>query len=410
MAERTVALSELVNENLVEVSAGRPRSVNLDRYPLPILRVADVLDGKIESSLQGYTPFAWQREMGPKASRPGDVVLTTKGSVGRVAIMPPEGPCFAYSPQLCYFRPVVDGPLKSRYLYYWFKSADFWRQADALKGQTDMADFLSLRDIYSLKVRLPSLVQQEGVIDVLGALDDKIAVNERIAAGAAELAMTHGRHIVEGACGPEVPLGGEVCVTKGNSYRSADLGGGGNWLVSLKCIGRDRTFRNSGLKEFSGEFKESQVLADGDVVVAHTDLTQKAEIIGRPVRVATSGLGGRFVASLDLAIVRPRALLSSEYILALLSTSKFRDHAMGYCNGTTVIHMSVKALPEFRFALPEKERVDSLSEVMSPLFVRSDHARVESMALASLRDTLLPLLMSGKLRVRDAERIVEDAV
>ncbi|MGW1667088.1 restriction endonuclease subunit S, partial [Streptomyces microflavus] len=178
MSERTVKLSELVGENLLEIGAGRPRSVDLDRYPLPILKVADVLDGKIESSFQDYVSEACEQVMGLKISMPGDIVLTTKGTVGRVAIMPAEGPRFAYSPQLCYFRPDANGPLKPRYMYYWFKSVDFWKQADALKGQTDMADFLSLGDIYSLKLRLPSLAQQASVVDILGALDDKIAVNE----------------------------------------------------------------------------------------------------------------------------------------------------------------------------------------------------------------------------------------
>ena len=63
----------------------------------------------------------------------------------------PDGPDFAYSPQLCYFRPAASGPLRSRYLYYWFKSTQFWNQANALKGQTDMADYLSLSDIRCLK-------------------------------------------------------------------------------------------------------------------------------------------------------------------------------------------------------------------------------------------------------------------
>ena len=76
--------------------------------------------------------------MGSKISKPGDIVLTVKGTVGRVALMPPDGPVFAYSPQLCYFRPTASGPLISRYLYYWFKSTQFWNQADALKGQTDI--------------------------------------------------------------------------------------------------------------------------------------------------------------------------------------------------------------------------------------------------------------------------------
>lgn len=105
--------------------------------------------------------------------------------------MPSDGPVFAYSPQLCYFRPVATGPLRSRYLYYWFKSAEFWNQADALKGQTDMADYLSLSDVQALKMTLPSLDSQDGVIEVLGALDDKVAVNDATAVTSGSLLGAH---------------------------------------------------------------------------------------------------------------------------------------------------------------------------------------------------------------------------
>ncbi|MGH3273950.1 MAG: restriction endonuclease subunit S, partial [Streptosporangiaceae bacterium] len=151
MSDRTFTFSKLASENLIEVGAGRPRTVH-DQYPgIPILRVADVLDGRIAALTPGSILGDYPKAIGSKISRPGDVVLTVKGTVGRVALMPADGPDFAYSPQLCYFRPTVDGPLRPRYLYYWFKSAQFWNQADALKGQTDMADYLSLLDVEALE-------------------------------------------------------------------------------------------------------------------------------------------------------------------------------------------------------------------------------------------------------------------
>lgn len=215
MAERTVSLAELVDENQIEVGAGRPRSVNQDLGPLLILRVADVLDGKIGSLDFSSSPESHSWAFGPKVSRPGDIILTVKGTVGRVALMPSEGPRFAYSPQLCYFRPSANGPLVARYLYYWFRSADFWIQANALKGQTDMADFISLSDILSLKLRLPSRVRQEDVVGVLGALDDKIAVNERIATTVDDLTSSLYRWAVEGSSGGRRLLLGEIADVNG---------------------------------------------------------------------------------------------------------------------------------------------------------------------------------------------------
>ena len=87
MADRTTTLGKLESRNFLELGAGRPRTVHLGQdSPLPILRVGDVLDGKIEASLRGNALVAPGQHMSSKVSRPGDVVLTTKGTVGRVAL------------------------------------------------------------------------------------------------------------------------------------------------------------------------------------------------------------------------------------------------------------------------------------------------------------------------------------
>ncbi|QTR06366.1 hypothetical protein J7S33_24140, partial [Saccharothrix algeriensis] len=61
--------------------------------------------------------------MGAKVSRWGDIVLTTKGTVGRVTIIPTGSPEFVYSPQVCFFRVTEGARLESKYLHYWFKSS-----------------------------------------------------------------------------------------------------------------------------------------------------------------------------------------------------------------------------------------------------------------------------------------------
>ncbi|MGW7594722.1 restriction endonuclease subunit S, partial [Streptomyces rubiginosohelvolus] len=176
---------------------------------LPILRVADVLDGRIEPALSEFVRDEFRAKMGPKVSRPGDVVLTTKGTVGRVALVPEGMREFVYSPQVCFFRPVNGSELTARYLYYWLRSDHFRHQAAAMKGQTDMADYLNLADIGALKVVAPALGDQYAIAEVLGALDDKIAVNERLAGAADQLAeacyVQASREQV-GWC--DVPLGG----------------------------------------------------------------------------------------------------------------------------------------------------------------------------------------------------------
>jgi type I restriction enzyme S subunit len=123
---------------------------------LPILRVAEVKDGRIEPELADFVSESYRSAMGGKVSQAGDVILTSKGTVGRVAAITAKDPSFVYSPQLCYFRILTGSPLPSSYIYFWLRSSDFWQQAETRKSQTDMADYLSLTDVRKLTIPIPT--------------------------------------------------------------------------------------------------------------------------------------------------------------------------------------------------------------------------------------------------------------
>lgn len=125
------------------------------RPGLPILRVAEVMDGRIEPALADYVAESYRSAMGGKVSRAGDVILTSKGTVGRVATIAARDPSFVYSPQLCYFRVSAGSRLANSYIFFWLRSSDFWQQAETRKSQTDMADYLSLTDIRKLTMPIP---------------------------------------------------------------------------------------------------------------------------------------------------------------------------------------------------------------------------------------------------------------
>ncbi|MET7298169.1 restriction endonuclease subunit S [Embleya sp. NPDC005575] len=395
MSERTVKLSELVGENLLEIGAGRPRSVDLDRYPLPILKVADVLDGKIESSFQDYVSEACEQVMGLKISMPGDIVLTTKGTVGRVAIMPAEGPRFAYSPQLCYFRPDANGPLKPRYMYYWFKSVDFWKQADALKGQTDMADFLSLGDIYSLKLRLPSLAQQASVVDILGALDDKIAVNERIASTMEELVLA----VASSDRWERRVRLDEICALRKEQAAPQEMADA--WVDHYSLPAFDAGKSPERVSPMS--IKSSKFVVFAPAVL----LSKLNPDIPRIWDVEpTSGIPA--LASTEFLVLGPRADLSTHELWAVVAQKGFIEKLASKVTGTSKSHQRVRPAEVLATEVVDPRQFGTAGQRIQSMARRAATARAESRTLAALRDTLLPQLMSGRLRVKDAEKIVED--
>lgn len=77
---------------------------------------------------------------------------------------------------------------------------------------------------------------------------------------------------------------------------------------------------------------------------------------------------------------------------------------MGYVNGTTVLHLSKKALPEYELLLPnDLSELSPIDEAITALYLQISANIEEISQLQSLRDTLLPRLMSGEIDVSDVE-------
>src|SRR5579859_1224784 len=196
--------------------------------------------------------------------------------------------------------------------------------------------------LHTMRVLLPSLPEQRRIAAILGALDDNIALNRRMNATLEALARAlfqswfvdfdpvrakaQGRQpagmdavtaalfpdsFEDSALGP-IPRGWRVApltelaaFSKGASYKSDDLHESRTALVTLKSIERGGGYQPSGLKSYAGAYRPEQIVLPGEIVVAQTDLTQKAEVLGRPARVRATPQFDILVASLDLVVVRP---------------------------------------------------------------------------------------------------------
>lgn len=115
-----------------------------------------------------------------KVCEPGDVVFTSKGTVGRFAFVRPTTPRFVYSPQLCFWRVKNADLIDPQFLFFWMHGREFLDQLEALKAQTDMADYVSLRDQKEMEIRLPPRAQQTEIVRLLGPLEDRIALNREM--------------------------------------------------------------------------------------------------------------------------------------------------------------------------------------------------------------------------------------
>lgn len=266
---------------------------------------------------------------------------------------------------------------------------------------------IKVGDLMDLEISLPALKEQKAIAEILSSLDDKIDLLHRQNKTLENLAETLFRHyFIDNAKDDweEGKIGDLVDCYNGVSYKGVDLDNSENALITLKSFNRDGSFSLNGFKEYTGKYKEQHITEEKDLIVAHTDITQDATIIGNPVLVYKPEKYKKLLFTMDTVKVKSRFnWLSNEVLYFLMKTTEFKEHCLGYSNGSTVLHLSKKAIPEFEFSLPPQEVIEKntpfLKDYISKVF--SNTKQIQT--LEKLRDTLLPKLISGEIRVNYKE-------
>lgn len=328
-----------------------------------------------------------------------------------------------------------------RFISYFLRTLNFQAYSDkaAVPG-------LNRNDLHTAIVRVPGVYEQREIASILGALDDKIELNRRMNETLEAIARAtfkswlvdfdpvrakaDGRQLAgmdaetealfpdsfeETSIG-KIPrgwvptlVGDVVDIIRGRSYRSSELSDSPTALVTLKSFYRGGGYRADGLKPYTGKFKPEQEIAPGELIVACTDVTQAAEVVGKPAIVRADDRFETLVASLDLSIVRPKtSSIGTPYLYCLFLTDDFQAHGYSYATGTTVLHLGKQAIPSYLFPKPTDALLDRFCSMAESKFKKIQLNEQQSRVLAETRDALLPKLLSGEIRVKDAERFVEE--
>lgn len=291
-----------------------------------------------------------------------------------------------------------------------------------------------LKDFRRAPIPIPPIEVQDNIAGILGALDDKIELNRKMnetleqmakalfrswfvdfdpvhakAAGRQPAGMDRATadlfpdSFVDSELG-KLPkgweistLGEDVTVTRGCSYKSEDLASSSTAMVTLKSFKRGGGYRHDGLKSYTGAYKPAQVVHAGELVVSYTDVTQAAELIGRPAIVSTTPDFKQLVISQDVSVVRPKNSTPISYLYGLMMEESFRAHTYAHSTGTTVLHLSSTALPSFKFIKPKTELLAAFDKTAANLLRLADENHQQSRLLSATRDALLPKLLSGAL-------------
>lgn len=392
-----------------------------------VLRNQNIKGGRLDLSSPSFTDEAHYLGRTRRAvPRAGDVVITREAPMGDVCLIPPDLKCCLGQRQVL-LRP---DPRKvdSKFLLYALQSPYLQHQIGWNEGTGSTVSNLRIPVLEALRVPTPPLSVQQEIAETLGALDDRITLLRETNATLEAIAQTlfkswfvnfdPVRAKIEG----RVPQGMDEATaalfpasfeesTMGiipSGWRAGLLGDFAQLRKGAVNPGGkpDTVFEHFSLpafdegqrpvKELGALIKSNKTPVRADAVLL-SKLNPHIPRVWLPVECGTNA-----VCSTEFLVFQPTGVGNRELIYCAFTSSEFTARLQQLVTGTSNSHQRIKPdqVALMTSVVPAAQVTKKFEEVVRPVFERVHANRGHAQTLAALRDTLLPRLISGQLRLQ----------
>lgn len=371
----------------------------------PLIKTSDIENGRIKFDDVSYvdeeTYKEWTRRLTPE---PGDIIMTREAPVGRVGIIP-EGKQVCLGQRTVLIRAKKE-TLDAKFLRYFLLSDTVQNRFQALStGST--VDHLNLSDLRSFRLPdLPSIEDQKKIGEILTQLDEKISINNKISNVLSSIVKTvfnswfvrfEPYNQFKSTERGEIPINFDLKpiteiseVTYGYSFDSDDFNEQRNGVPVIRNGDIPNTSVDYSTDRYIDvEFDKKYAVNPGDLVVSMDGKFRpyiwKGEDAALNQRVCKfEGHSDEFnKLFLFHSLARP---------LFELEQTK---------TGTTVIHLGKRDIQDIQVPVPDPESLEEFNSLTKPIHNQIIELSNQNRKLIRIRDSLLPELMSGEVRVSD---------
>jgi len=392
------------------------------------------VSGRYLNHVEEYITKEGLQNSAAKLLSKGTVVITARGTVGAVAQL---GRDMAFN-QTCYAI-LPKNNLDNNFLFYALKGTMI--EMRALTYGT-VFETITINTFDHWLIPLPPLPVQRAIAHILGTLDDKIELNRKMNETLEQMARAlfkswfvdfepvrakmEGRwkkgqslpglpahlydlfpdRLVDSKLGP-IPEGWEVkklsdiCSTQYGYTASAIDNPIGPKLLRVTDINKQHWIDWSQVPhcKIDKDNKEVYALHVGDLVVARMADPGKAAIIEEEIDAVFASY---------LVRLKTESLAHSYYIIGFLKSDLYADYVSRTKSGSVQASMNAKVIVGAELVIPPIKLREKYLEVILPLRKQLVANIRESCALATLRDALLPKLISGELEIKEVKKIMEE--
>ena len=285
------------------------------------------------------------------------------------------------------------------FLYYVLRTPSFRQDVKDNYGSGSAIPRIILKDFKRMMVSYPSLEKQQAIISVLTAIDSKIQANTEINDNLQQQAAA----IFRSWFVDYVPFGGTVpdewknvtledittLVSRGITPKYAD--DTGQIVINQKCI-RNHMIDLSFARSHRPKVINNKWLQFGDLLINSTGdgtLGRAAQVWFQPHNLTVDS---------HVTIVRPAAENMIFYI-GLWGTQHEKEIESLHTGSTGQTELPRDRVKAIELLLPDKETLERFNALIAPMAAAIVSNQEENNRLASIRDALLPKLMSGKIDV-----------
>lgn len=365
------------------------------------LNIASLLDGRLDLTKSDHVSsedFArWTRRVAPQE---GDLLFSYETRLGEAALMP-GGVEACLGRRMALLRPNRER-VAPRFLLYLYLSPVIGEIIDRHMIHGATVNRIGLSTMGSWPVDIPALPEQRAIAGVLGAIDDKIAVNTRLGAALAMLATAiFEQALVRGSKEQEISeLTSLVARGITPTYSILDES---VTVLNQKCVREHAVLLGPARKTLLARVREEKMLRQDDVLINSTG-------DGTLGRVARWTYDSEATVDSHVSIVRfdDRVVDPTCGGYGVLRLQPLIEQMGEGSTGQT--ELSRAELGKVRVRLPDRGIQFALGKKLGTLSKHQDALRSENDSLREMRDELLPHLISGKIRVKDAEKTVEEVL
>lgn len=383
----------------------------------PMVRVTDIKGGylKLEECLKVDTEIfnEFSKKHKPKK---GDIVMSRVGSCG-ISSLVTDDTNFCLGQNTLFIIPKT----ASDFIYYFLNSKYGKEQLETLStGSTQKT--VSLASIKGIEITLPPLPEQQAIAEILSSLDDKIELNLQTNKTLEEMANTLYKHwfvdfgpfkngkFIESELGL-IPEGWEVKnlssivdVRDGthDSPKRVDLG---KYLITSKHI-KDNEIDFNGAY-FISEFDFDQInkrskVNTGDIFITMIGTVGNVYLVKEDViNYAIKNVG----------LIRTSEVSELQEFLYLFFKSPIgKEFIETRKTGSTQQYISLSELRKFPLIMPNENIVEKFSLHVKDYFNQIQNNIKENTFFKQTRDYLLPKLISGQIRVKDAQKLAKEVL